>query len=318
CTHHSQQEDAQRFLCHFLQGKQKKDFFLERERERERVSRKETCLISSQQATLVFISFLNFSGFHSEQEISHKKLENCLRSGISISLLSGDMKSLDPDLQGETLRLIHSTLNSQDEMTASGKTNSQDQCASSDYVHDERYGRDMQVQIKPALFSLQNELAYSTPHMMGIAPARVPLPVDMAEDGPIYVNAKQYHGILRRRQIRAKLEAQNKLVKNRKPYLHESRHLHAVNRVRGSGGRFLSSKKVHQSDPNSYPTNSTSSLDSVEHEGSTSAFSSVRQDVVHNGINFQQQPDHMAFSVSSHMVITMQGNGTQQRAPVVR
>lgn len=102
------------------------------------------------------------------------------------------------------------------------------------------------------------------------------------------------------------------------PYLHESRHLHAVNRVRGSGGRFLSSKKVHQSDPNSYLTNSTSSRDSVEHEGSTSAFSSVRQDVHHNGISFQQQPDHMAFSVSSHMDITLQGNGTQQRAPVVR
>ncbi|XP_069148922.1 nuclear transcription factor Y subunit A-7-like isoform X4 [Solanum lycopersicum] len=235
------------------------------------------------------------------------------------------MKSLDPDLQGETLRLTHTTLNSQDEMTASGKTNSQDQCASSEYAHDERYGRDMQGLSAfgysdpyiSGLYTAYGPQPY--PQMMGIAPTRVPLPVDMAEDGPIYVNAKQYHGILRRRQIRAKLEAQNKLVKNRKPYLHESRHLHAVNRVRGSGGRFLSSKKVHQSDPNSYPTNSTSSLDSVEHEGSTSAFSSVRQDVVHNGINFQQQqPDHMAFSVSSHMVITMQGNGTQQHAPVVR
>lgn len=52
--------------------------------------------------------------------------------------------------------------------------------------------------------------------MTGIAPTRVPLPLDLAEDGPIYVNAKQYHGIMRRRQIRAKLEAQNKLVKNRK------------------------------------------------------------------------------------------------------
>lgn len=54
------------------------------------------------------------------------------------------------------------------------------------------------------------------PHMMGITTARVPLPLDISEDEPIYVNAKQYHGILRRRQSRAKMEAQNKLVKIRK------------------------------------------------------------------------------------------------------
>lgn len=52
--------------------------------------------------------------------------------------------------------------------------------------------------------------------MMGIAPGRVPLPLDFPHDEPIYVNAKQYRGILRRRQYRAKLEAQNKLVKNRR------------------------------------------------------------------------------------------------------
>lgn len=63
---------------------------------------------------------------------------------------------------------------------------------------------------------LQLEMDQIQPPMVGITPPRVPLPLDLQEDGPIYVNAKQYHGILRRRQSRAKLEAQNKLLKARK------------------------------------------------------------------------------------------------------
>lgn len=99
----------------------------------------------------------------------------------------------------------------------------------------------------PGIVASYGPHAMVQPHMICMTPTRVPLPLGLPHEQPVYVNAKQYRAILRRRQYRAKLEAHNKLLKDRKPYLHESRHRHALNRARGPGGRFLNLKKLKQS-----------------------------------------------------------------------
>ncbi|KAG2631720.1 hypothetical protein PVAP13_2NG042700 [Panicum virgatum] len=78
---------------------------------------------------------------------------------------------------------------------------------------------------------------------------RVLLPPAVAAKEPVYVNAKQFKGILRRRLARARAARDLRASRNRKPYLHESRHLHALRRARGSGGRFLNTRSLAAGDP---------------------------------------------------------------------
>ncbi|GMH16525.1 hypothetical protein Nepgr_018366 [Nepenthes gracilis] len=263
-----------------------------------------------------------------------------------------------------------STTQSNHDATATIGTNSQDQCISSEFGQEVNCGKSVEHQVKPlhldAAFNppqidynhtmtcipypcadpyLSGLLAaYGPPPMihpqmmgmMGMTAARVPLPLDnLTENEPIYVNAKQYHGILRRRQSRAKLEAQNKLIKVRKPYLHKSRHLHALNRIRGSGGRFLGTKKLQQTTSDPTPgTHPAPEMGFEQHNHQSQSLESIPVNpgsgIKHfsNGsLVFQQQPDLGLSGASAAACIggSRPDNGgflknprNQNSAPVVR
>jgi len=70
------------------------------------------------------------------------------------------------------------------------------------------------------------------------------LPDDSFDREPRFVNPKQYHRILKRRQQRAKYLQNHIVVRQDKPYKHRSRHEHAQRRQRGQGGRFMKKQET--------------------------------------------------------------------------
>ena len=63
------------------------------------------------------------------------------------------------------------------------------------------------------------------------------------EDDYVYVNHRQYLRILQRRAKRKKLFS-SITIPGKPKYIHKSRHVHAMTRERGKGGRFVKKNKA--------------------------------------------------------------------------
>ncbi|KAF7551696.1 hypothetical protein G7Z17_g4823 [Cylindrodendrum hubeiense] len=118
----------------------------------------------------------------------------------------------------------------------------------------QEYSRRMSQVTSPGVPNAQTMMSHAGPRS-GIAPPQItqaqmqhpqsPEVPTGIEESPLYVNAKQFHRILKRRVARQRLEEQLRLTpKGRKPYLNESQYNHDMRRPRGPGGRFLTAEEV--------------------------------------------------------------------------
>lgn len=104
-----------------------------------------------------------------------------------------------------------------------------------------------------------------------------------AVEQPFYVNAKQYHRILKRRIARAKLEESLKVARGRKPYLHESRHKHAMRRPRGQGGRFLTAAEIAEREKQEAEERARQEAANGDAGSEASELSNGNDSLTHNG-----------------------------------
>lgn len=124
---------------------------------------------------------------------------------------------------------------------------------SNNHIHDQSLYSTLKP---PSVNSAQHSMNYPRANFSQAVPFPIPMSTysnTEVEPTRTYVNPKQYHRILKRREVRALLEEkrslsvthQNKKKQPQQPYQHVSRHVHATKRQR-KNGRFASAEVVER------------------------------------------------------------------------